>query len=1418
MKTYNLEILNKSDLTTDDVNVKDLLSSKAWKIFDEKSCSETIFFRESGLLIKSYGEKTSVGDWDYIKEINKIHIVYKGEQNGLLFQFITFVDGILILQLEESNKVCFLIETNNELSPKIESIQDVIRIIIQKVYINLGDMSFYLDYEGDETLKSIYIPRGIKHIHEEAFKGCTKLSSAYISDSVITIGDYAFFQCEELSSLTIGSEVKEIGKGAFARCSSLKNINVPDSVKTIKDNAFKNCFSLISIFLGKGVSEVGNFLLSNCCGLVNIKISEENDKYDTRENCNAIIETETNTLVCGCAATQIPLSVVSIADYAFCSCKGLTDIVIPRSVKSIGKLAFADCQDLISIFVGSGVVEIGVGLFANSNNLINIKISENNVKYDNREDCNAIVETETNTLVCGCGSTLIPSSIISISDYAFFSCKALRHIIIPRSVVSFGYSAFDECTNLLNVDYLGSIKDWVSIDFSTRESNPIFYSKNLCINGELLKNLVIDDSEAIKDYAFYNCESIKTVVIGNRVLSFGREVFKGCSFETVTWNVINHKDFVASKFTSNEVYSTDSPFWKVNVTNFTIGDKVERIPAYLCYDKKELQVLNVGKNLISVGNYAFYGCINLKMVNYLGLVDKWVSIDFGRYCETNPTFYAKNLYINDELLTDLKIDYADEIKDFAFYNCEGIKTVSIGTRVNRIGKEVFIGCSIESVIWNAKKCEDFLEASYRPFQLCLRGLYYNDSQDYNITSFVFGEEVEHIPAYLCYEMKGLKEINFSENIISIGDWAFFNCKNLTTIEITNNITSIGNDAFYWCDGLESLIIGDCVQYIGNRAFLHCVNLKSLILGKNILSIGEYSFRTCLGLTTVEIPQNVIFIGTGAFADCENLKSIVWHAKRCNDLSCKFDYYSAQCYMSSTITSLIFGEEVEHIPASLCINMVGLEEVIIHNNVISIGEFAFKNCENLKRIDYIGTIDEWVKIEFKNNPIGEAKNLYVKGELLTEVTINTAENIKKYVFSNSENIKLVNIGESVSCIDDLAFYNCKALTDFTVSKQNKFFASENGVLFNKDKTILLKYPEGKKDKSYTIPNSVEFINKEAFSNCDNLMEFKVLSDNKIYSSENGVLFNKDKTALLRYPSGKKDLSYNIPYTVTRIETRLYNKELTSITIGPNVTKINCFLCCFKNLKSIFIRIQNINNCKIDDSAYDLYDTCVLYVPSFKAYLQYKKHPLFSKFKKIEIDKTIYEDEQIIQTNELKEKTYSETYSFKPDKTLIEEYLEKNGVQYFYHFTDKRNLASIKQHGGLYSWSYCKKHNIAIPYAGGDEISRKLDSFHGLEDYVRLSFCDNHPMKHRLYEQGYDLVLLKVNVDVALINETLFSDINATDNNHQRGASLDDLKKVDFKAVNSKYLRSTDELFKKHQAEVLVKTFIPIDKILNIDEFI
>lgn len=161
------------------------------------------------------------------------------------------------------------------------------------------------------------------------------------------------------------------------------------------------------------------------------------------------------------------------------------------------------------------------------------------------------------------------------------------------------------------------------------------------------------------------------------------------------------------------------------------------------------------------------------------------------------------------------------------------------------------------------------------------------------------------------------------------------------------------------------------------------------------------------------------------------------------------------------------------------------------------------------------------------------------------------------------------------------------------------------------------------------------------------------------------------------------------------------------------------------------------------------------------------------------------------------------------------LKENGVVYLYHFTDRRNLESIRQHGGLFSWQTCLNKGINIPYAGGDGNSRLLDRRHGLQDYVRLSLCDDHPMMWRLKQMGYDLVLLKIKVDAAVLRDTLFSDMNATDNQHSHGGSLQDLKKIRFSATKRRYVSRDDADFKYHQAEVMVKTFIPAEYIVNLD---
>jgi hypothetical protein len=164
-----------------------------------------------------------------------------------------------------------------------------------------------------------------------------------------------------------------------------------------------------------------------------------------------------------------------------------------------------------------------------------------------------------------------------------------------------------------------------------------------------------------------------------------------------------------------------------------------------------------------------------------------------------------------------------------------------------------------------------------------------------------------------------------------------------------------------------------------------------------------------------------------------------------------------------------------------------------------------------------------------------------------------------------------------------------------------------------------------------------------------------------------------------------------------------------------------------------------------------------------------------------------------------------------------YLNVNNVRCFYHFTDINNINSIKRYQGLYSWNYCEKNGINIPSPGGDNSSRSLDMRYSLEDYVRLSFCSDHPMAYnKAKRDGVQLVLLKIKIDVAAFKDTLFSDMNATDNLHHHGGELEDLQKVDISATKANYVSRTDSIFKYHQAECMVKDYLPIEYIVNIDQ--
>ena len=184
-----------------------------------------------------------------------------------------------------------------------------------------------------------------------------------ISYRVTSIGDEAFYLCYNLTSVTIPDSVTSIGNRAFGGCGDLTSITIPDGVTSIGNRVFHECLNLTSVTIPDSVTSIGNRAFAGCDDLTSIIVQNDNPIYDSRDNCNAIIETKSNRLIAGCQTTIIPNSVTSIGDEAFAGCYGLTSITIPDSVTSIGNRAFKYCNNLTSVTIPSSVTHISKKAF-----------------------------------------------------------------------------------------------------------------------------------------------------------------------------------------------------------------------------------------------------------------------------------------------------------------------------------------------------------------------------------------------------------------------------------------------------------------------------------------------------------------------------------------------------------------------------------------------------------------------------------------------------------------------------------------------------------------------------------------------------------------------------------------------------------------------------------------------------------------------------------------------------------------------------------------------------------------------------------------------------------------------------------------------------------------------------------------------
>ena len=372
-------------------------------------------------------------------------------------------------------------------------------ITIPSSVITIGDFAF----EGCTGLTSIIIPNSVSSIGYAVFSFCSGLTSITIPNSVTSIGEGAFYECSGLTSITIPNSVTYIGVSAFLDCSGLTSIDIPNSVTTIGYSAFYGCSGLTSITIPNSVTSIGGYAFEGCSELTSIIVDNDNPNYDSRNNCNAIIETSSNTLITGCMNTTIPNSVTTIGSGAFSGCSGLTCISVPNSVTSIGNDAFRGCSGLTSIDIPNSVTSIGYGAFSG---------------------CSGLTEIYSWSL-----------TLPTIYSSTFNGCYGAT-LYVPELAME----------NYQEADYW---KDFTNIDAIRFKMDDIYYrvldesSVSVMVNNDEESlyggDMVIPDTVTYQDYtfavtgiennAFDGCYELTSVVIPNTVESIGEQAFQGCT-------------------------------------------------------------------------------------------------------------------------------------------------------------------------------------------------------------------------------------------------------------------------------------------------------------------------------------------------------------------------------------------------------------------------------------------------------------------------------------------------------------------------------------------------------------------------------------------------------------------------------------------------------------------------------------------------------------------------------------------------------------------------------------------------------------------------------------------------------------------------------------------------------------------------
>lgn len=666
------------------------------------------------------------------------------------------------------------------------------------------------DTDGDNKLS--YAEAAAVESVGTVFRGTNILSFDEFKyfTSVKKLEFQAFFECKQLRKLTLPKSLEELGQYSLTRLTSLKELVIPASVTVM------------------------NYELAAVCNstLERLVVEEGNPVYDSRNGCNAIIHTATNTLIAGSAGTVIPDDVTIIGPRAFMESK-IEHLVIPDSVKEIKSNAFQSASPK-TVVIGNGIEDWGICSFTycTGDFTINSNVPDAD-KGDDYISAPFMYSYLTNV-------TFGPD-VTYIGANSFPKCMNVKKVTIPKNVTHLGIDIFCKTRMVTEVD----------IDCPVI-GEMAFY--NDCIT----KITIGDNVEVIEPKAFSSSWDLETVVMGNNVKKIGASAFANAS----------------------------------KLKNINFPESLEEIGKAAFTQCKSLVSVELPDKLSSLGEQAFNTCLALKSVRLpdgLEIIGASTFSDCSALTEVNFPKSLKSIQSSAFSGTALKEIHLpeglEEIGSGAFYGCTSVESVYVPSSVTKLKGTPFRDCTGELRVNYLPPTgyddigSDFPPYSHTGFSKIIIGAdvkeipYLTFTDSYKLEEVVFPDKLESIGGASFSYCSALKVAQLPSSLLSIGTNAFSRCSSLTSMNLPGSLTSIGDGIFEYCTALEKVVVGEGVKVIPQETFMCCYNLSEIDLPDSLEEILTWAFYECDALTEITLPENMKKMGAGVFSHSDNLRTI-----------------------------------------------------------------------------------------------------------------------------------------------------------------------------------------------------------------------------------------------------------------------------------------------------------------------------------------------------------------------------------------------------------------------------------------------------------------------------------------------------------------------------------------------------------------